>query len=34
VLTEPDNEPANRVYESIGGTRVDVVMWDFAYPAG
>jgi ribosomal protein S18 acetylase RimI-like enzyme len=34
VLTEPDNEPANRLYESIGGTRVDVVMWDFAYPAG
>jgi ribosomal protein S18 acetylase RimI-like enzyme len=31
VLTEPDNEPANRLYSSLGGERVDSVMWDFAY---
>jgi ribosomal protein S18 acetylase RimI-like enzyme len=31
VLTEPDNEPANRLYESRGGVRVDTVMWDFDY---
>jgi ribosomal protein S18 acetylase RimI-like enzyme len=31
VLTEPDNDPANRLYESLGGTREDVVMWDFGY---
>jgi aminoglycoside 3-N-acetyltransferase I len=31
VLTEPDNEPALRLYASLGGTRVDAVMWDFAY---
>ncbi len=31
VLTEPDNEPALRLYASLGGTRVDSVMWDFAY---
>ncbi len=29
VLTEPDNAPANGLYESRGGTRVDTVMWDF-----
>ena len=29
VLTEPDNHPANALYESVGGTRVDSVMWDF-----
>jgi len=29
VLTEPDNEPANRLYDSLGGSRVDTVMWDF-----
>ena len=28
VLTEPDNEAANRLYERAGGTRSDVVMWD------
>src|SRR5712691_673658 len=31
VLTEPDNDPANRLYASLGGTRVDAVMWDFGY---
>jgi ribosomal protein S18 acetylase RimI-like enzyme len=31
VLTEPDNQPALRLYASLGGTRVDSVMWDFAY---
>jgi ribosomal protein S18 acetylase RimI-like enzyme len=31
VLTEPDNEPALHLYASLGGTRVDSVMWDFAY---
>ena len=29
VLTDPDNEAANALYESVGGTRVDSVMWDF-----
>lgn len=29
VLTEPDNDAANALYESLGGTRVDSVMWDF-----
>lgn len=29
VLTEPDNEAANALYASLGGTRVDSVMWDF-----
>ena len=31
VLTEPDNYAANRLYESAGGTRSDVVEWDFDY---
>jgi ribosomal protein S18 acetylase RimI-like enzyme len=31
VLTEPDNHAANRLYESAGGTRSDVVEWDFDY---
>jgi aminoglycoside 3-N-acetyltransferase I len=31
VLTEPDNDAANRLYESLGGVRSDVVMWDFEY---
>lgn len=31
VLTEPDNDPANSLYESLGGARVDAVMWDFDY---
>jgi hypothetical protein len=30
-LTEPDNDAANRLYESLGGVRSDVVMWDFEY---
>jgi ribosomal protein S18 acetylase RimI-like enzyme len=29
VLTEPDNAAANALYGSLGGTRVDSVMWDF-----
>ena len=28
---EPDNLAANRLYESAGGTRSDVVEWDFDY---
>ncbi len=31
VFTEPDNEPANRLYAALGGERVDSVMWDFTY---
>ena len=31
VLTERDNLAANRLYESAGGTRSDVVEWDFDY---
>ena len=29
VLTEPDNEAANGLYASLGGTRVETVMWDY-----
>jgi len=25
----PDNDAANALYASLGGTRVDSVMWDF-----
>ena len=31
VLTEPDNEAANTLYESLGGERSDTVMWDYRY---
>jgi aminoglycoside 3-N-acetyltransferase I len=31
VLTEPDNDPANALYRSLGGERVEAVMWDFRY---
>jgi ribosomal protein S18 acetylase RimI-like enzyme len=31
VLTEPANVAANRLYASLGGERVDSVMWDFTY---
>jgi aminoglycoside 3-N-acetyltransferase I len=31
VLTEPDNAPANILYESLGGERSDTVMWDYRY---
>jgi ribosomal protein S18 acetylase RimI-like enzyme len=31
VLTDSDNGPANRLYESRGGVRIDSVMWDFDY---
>ncbi len=31
VLTEPENEPANALYRSLGGERVETVMWDFRY---
>jgi L-2,4-diaminobutyric acid acetyltransferase len=34
VLTERDNLAANRLYESAGGTRSDVVEWDFDYTGG
>ena len=29
VLTEPENEAANALYASLGGTRVETVMWDY-----
>jgi len=29
VLTEPDNDAANALYASLGGTRVETVMWDY-----
>jgi ribosomal protein S18 acetylase RimI-like enzyme len=29
VLTEPGNDAANALYESLGGTRIETVMWDF-----
>jgi ribosomal protein S18 acetylase RimI-like enzyme len=29
VLTEPDNESANAAYAALGGTRSDVVMWEW-----
>ena len=32
VLTEPDNHAANRTYRSLGGERVESVMWDFTAP--
>jgi aminoglycoside 3-N-acetyltransferase I len=31
VLTEPDNDAANRLYAAAGGVRSEVVMWDFSY---
>jgi ribosomal protein S18 acetylase RimI-like enzyme len=31
VLTEPDNEAANTLYESLGGERSEAVMWDYRY---
>jgi ribosomal protein S18 acetylase RimI-like enzyme len=31
VLTEPENEAANTLYESLGGERSDAVMWDYRY---
>ena len=34
VLTDPDNEAANDLYRSLGGERVESVMWDFEYTAG
>jgi aminoglycoside 3-N-acetyltransferase I len=34
VLTEPDNDAANTLYESLGGQRSDAVMWDYRYTAG
>jgi ribosomal protein S18 acetylase RimI-like enzyme len=33
VLTEPDNDPANALYRSLEGERVETVMWDFTYAA-
>lgn len=33
VLTDPDNEAANALYRSVGGTPAEVVQWDFAYKA-
>jgi GNAT superfamily N-acetyltransferase len=33
VLTEPDNDPANVLYRSAGGTSSTVVQWDFSYAA-
>ena len=34
VLTDHDNAAAMRLYESVGGTRNDVVEWDFDYTGG
>ena len=34
VLTEPDNAPANALYESVGGAPSDAVMWDYRYTDG
>jgi aminoglycoside 3-N-acetyltransferase I len=31
VLAEPGNAAANTFYASLGGTRSDVVMWDYRY---
>jgi aminoglycoside 3-N-acetyltransferase I len=31
ILTEPGNEPANNLYESLGGARSETVMWDYRY---
>jgi len=31
VLTEPDNVAANSLYESLGGERSEVLMWDYRY---
>src|SRR5262249_34853712 len=31
VLTEPDNEPANGLYRSLGGTSQQDVEWTFSY---
>jgi hypothetical protein len=31
VLTDAGNDPANGLYRSLGGERVDSVMWDFTY---
>jgi hypothetical protein len=33
VLTEPDNEPANALYRSLGGTSQLDVEWTFSYAA-
>jgi hypothetical protein len=29
VLTEPDNDAANALYASLGGTRSEAVLWDW-----
>ena len=34
VLTDHENAAAMRLYESVGGTRNDVVEWDFDYTDG
>jgi aminoglycoside 3-N-acetyltransferase I len=31
VLTEPGNVAANTLYESLGGERSEVLMWDYRY---
>jgi len=33
VLTDADNDAANALYRSVGGTPSDVVQWDFDYTA-
>ncbi len=33
VLTEPDNDAANALYRSLGGSREETVLWDFRYAA-
>jgi hypothetical protein len=34
VLTEPENDAANALYASLGGQRVETVMWDFGSAGG
>ena len=29
VLTEPDNDAANALYDALGGTRSEAVMWEW-----
>jgi ribosomal protein S18 acetylase RimI-like enzyme len=31
VLTEADNEPANALYRSLGGSSREVIEWEFEY---
>jgi ribosomal protein S18 acetylase RimI-like enzyme len=33
VLADADNDPAARLYASVGGEPIDVVQWELRYPA-